>query len=527
LRRVEGETNEKSRKFISGVYVLTLSTVIVKVIGLIYKIPMLKLLGNVGMGYFNCAYEIYASFCVISTSGMPVAMSLLISGTKDEGRRKRIFKVALFTFFVIGVLCMALILGLAHPFSVFLGSPDTYVSLLCISPAIFFICLSSAVKGYFQGLGEMNRTAVSQVIEAVGKLAFGLLFASLSVRLGMELKYIASMAVLGLTLAEMLSAAYLFVSKGKAPPCVDDGQKDRKVFGELMRTTIPITVSASVLSITKLVDMTMIFRRLGSLGYDSNLINAIYGSYTTLAIPLFSLAPALVSSIALPLIPAISSANAEKNTEMQDQIARRAFKLTALISAPIGAGLVIFSRPILELIFSGEHEAISYAAPLLTVLGLSVLLSCLIGVQNALLQAYHKPNLPIISMLCGSALKIALCYWLVGNESVNTYGIPIGTFACDVCISAMNFAFLAKHSPLKFKFSDILAKPYFCAILACIASYLLALTVKIPNCGIAIDVLIKIGVSAAAYLILLFITRTLDKNEINILLLKNTTHKRT
>ncbi len=520
---VENKRTEKGRRFIFGVYVLTLSTVIVKIIGLIYKIPMLKLLGSTGMGYFNSAYEIYAAFCVISTSGIPVAMSLLISSTEDERRRRKIFKVALFAFLILGIVCMALMVGFAYPFSQFLGTPQTYSSLLCISPAIFFICMSSAARGYFQGLGQMKQTAISQVIEAAGKLVFGLIFASAGIKLQLDMPQIAGAAVLGLTLAEALSALYLFLAKGKTSVEDENTGEGREIFSSLMKTTLPITLSASVLSVTKLIDMTMIFRRLGSLGYGSDLVNSIYGSYTTLAIPLFSLTPALVSAIALPLVPTISSARAEGDVDTQNQTAKRAFKLTSLIAAPIGAGLTLFSTPILELIFSGETQAIAYSSPLLSILGLSVLLSCIITVQNALLQAYGKPSLPLVSMLIGSATKIAMCYVMVGNPNINMYGIPIGTFVCDFCISAINFCFLAKHSPLTLKFSDILIKPYFCAVISCAAAFMIY-DISQRFCDNNIIRTIG-GIAAAAiiYALLLLITRTLNKKEINILLLRKNT----
>lgn len=509
----------KGKKFVSGVYVMTLSTIIVKIIGLVYKIPMLKLIGSIGMGYFNSAYEIYASFCVISTSGLPVAMSLLIAGTEDKAKRQKIFKVSFFAFLIVGLVCMALILGLAYPFSVFLGSRETYLSLLCISPAILFICLCSAIRGYFQGLSRMVPTALSQIIEASGKLMLGLLFAGIGMKIGLGLPQIAGMAVLGLTLSEGIALIYLLVSKGKSDRG-DCDESEKKIFFSLMKTTLPITFSASILSITKLIDMTMIFRRLGSLGYGSNLVNSIYGSYTTLAIPLFSLAPALVSGVALPLIPAISSARAEGNIDIQNQTANRAFKLTSLISSPIGVGLVLFSTPILQMIFSGQDGEINMSAPLLSILGLSVLMSCFITVQNALLQAYSKPNLPIISMVAGSVLKIILCYVLVGNPSVHIYGIPISTFVCDFAISTMNFYFLSKHTPLKFMFSDFLIKPYLCAILSCACGYMIFEVSRGKIFTPALHTLCCTGICGLLYAVLLFVTKTFDKKEAEILLLK-------
>ena len=514
----------------SGVGILTLSTVIVKVIGLIYKIPMLRLITSVGMGYFNSAYEIYAAFCVIATSGLPVAISLLVSSTQNECRRKRIFSIGLTTFFLLGVACMALMIGLSHPFADFLKSPKTHTSLLCISPAIFFICLSSAARGYFQGTGQMKQTAISQVIEAAGKLIFGLVMAYIGLVLGLEVQGIAALAVLGLTIAEAASAIYLFLSikrHGARIECSQSDGEGKKIFASLMRTALPLTLSASALGIAKLIDMTMIFRRLSSLGYGDEIINSVYGSYTTLCLPLFSLAPALVSAISLPLVPAISSARAAGDTAGQNDVASRAFRLTAIISAPIGAGLALFPKNILELIFSGEDEAIGVAYPVLSILGLCVLMSCLITLQSAVLSAYERSGLPLLSMLCGSTLKIIICYVLVGDPDINIYGIAIGTFFCDFCISLINMYFISRHTPLVLKLSEVLAKPYFCGITSCVAAFLILsfMKDKIYVADGRIYTLFAVATAAVIYLVLLFATHTLDRQEIMTLISKKHKHK--
>ena len=171
----------KQRKnvFLSGVLVLSLASVAVKVIGLIYKIPMLRLLGSEGMGYFNSAYELYSLLCVIATSGLPVAMSVMISALPcgDEEGADRIFKVALKLFLGIGVVGTLLLLGFARPFATFLGSESGIYCILAIAPTVLLICISSAYRGYFQGFGQMMPTAISQLLESLGKLVFGLALA--------------------------------------------------------------------------------------------------------------------------------------------------------------------------------------------------------------------------------------------------------------------------------------------------------------------------------------------------------------
>ena len=149
----------------SGVIVLSLSTLIVKVIGLAYKIPMMSLLGAEGMGYFNSAYEIYALLCVISTAGLPVALSMLISAAAERGARrqtKKIYRTAMWTFVVLGALGCLFMTLFAEKLSLFIENPDATASIVAIAPALFFVCVASAVRGYFQGFCRMSPTAISQ-----------------------------------------------------------------------------------------------------------------------------------------------------------------------------------------------------------------------------------------------------------------------------------------------------------------------------------------------------------------------------
>ena len=163
LNGCEKKENCKAYGLFSGFFILTLSTVIVKIIGLIYKIPMLGLLGSEGMGYFNSAYEIYALFCIISTAGLPVAMSVMISG-RGERSAEAIFRVALRMFLLLGVIGCAIMLAFAHPFADFLKNENAALCIFAIAPTVFFVCLASAYRGYFQGRGSMRQTALSQVM---------------------------------------------------------------------------------------------------------------------------------------------------------------------------------------------------------------------------------------------------------------------------------------------------------------------------------------------------------------------------
>ncbi len=451
------EASEKQTKktLFSGVLLLTLSTALVKVVGLIYKIPMLTYLGSVGMGYFNSAYEIYALFCVISTAGLPVAISVLISSAlakRERALAERIYRGALWVLLLIGALGSGVMLLFARTFCALMKSELAYGCILSIAPTVLFVCISSALRGYFQGHQRMLPTAVSQILESLGKLVFGLLLARFALHRGYETATVAAFAGMGLTLGTALSTMYLGLEKlrfsakerkeVKEEPNVKTSY--RSVWKELARLSLPMTLGASLVSLTKLIDMTMILRRLQAVGYTEAMANEAYGSYTTLALSVFGLLPALVNGVALPLLPMLSSAIAAGDREKQEQMVRASYQLTSLFAIPAALGLSAFAHPILMLLFGTDTEAVSIAAPLLSYLGVSVFLSCMITATNSVLHAYQVVNRPILALVAGALVKILIAYVLIGNPRIAIAGAPISTFFCNATVVICNLSIAVK-----------------------------------------------------------------------------------
>ena len=204
-----------------------------------------------------------------------------------------------------------------------------------------------------------------------------------------------------------------------------------------------MTLGASLVSVTKLIDMTMILRRLQSIGYSEQLANQAYGSYTTLALSVFGLLPTLLNSVALPLVPILSGAIEEKDSVKQTQMIHLSYRLTAIFSIPAALVLSAFARPILLLLFGHDAEAVEVAAPLLSYLGVSVFLSCMITATNSVLHAYQIVNRPILSMAAGAIVKIVFAYLLIGIPAIGLLGAPISTFLCNVTVVLLNLIFAA------------------------------------------------------------------------------------
>ena len=459
----------EARSFISGVLLLSLSTVAVKVIGLAFKIPMLSLLGTDGMGYFNSAYEIYALLCVIATAGLPTALSMLISSARAKGEGERIrktFRSALALFTAIGMIGSAVMALFSQKLAEAIGNPDARLSIIAIAPTLLIICISSAIRGYAQGFEYMSPTALSQLMEAAGKLAFGVIFARLALERGLALPTVAACAVAGIGVGAAISLVYLLAAMGskKIKRQLNDCTAECSIrikssLRELVSVALPITLGSAVIGLTRIIDMTQIMRGLQDIGVSADESNRIYGAYTTLALPVFSLVPSLIAPISMALVPGLSAAIARRDRAGERSVTESSLRYTSLLATPASFALALYSEPILRIIFPSQHDAVELCAPLLSMLGGSVLFSCLMTTTNALLQSYRKQRLPIISMSLGVALKLVSTYALVRTEQIGVMGAPIGSLICNIAVTYLNLYFLWKYSNVRIETFGTLLGP--------------------------------------------------------------------
>lgn len=525
MRKKEKQRNEGgARGFLSGVVALSLSTLVVKIIGLAFKIPMLSFLGTEGMGYFNSAYEIYALLCVISTAGLPVALSMLVSRARarGDGREiKRVYRGALTLFLGLGALGGGAMLIFARPLSELIGNPNARLCIAAIAPALFFVCLASAIRGYCQGFENMVPTAVSQLIEALSKLVFGVLFAALSLGRGCTVPEVAAFAVLGITLGTLLSALYLlFAGRGRRYRCENrahgTAEARTSAVGSLVRIALPITLGASVMGLTRIIDMTLIMQRLQDIGVSVGEANSIYGAYTTLAVPVFSLIPALITPVSMALVPHLSSSLERGDAAGQRSVLETSMRVTTVLAIPAALGVAVFARPLLELLFSGQTRAIDISAPLLSVLAVSVPFSCLITTTNAILQAHKRVAMPVISMAVGVAVKLAVSYVLIGDPDVGVIGAPIGSLLCSVTVTVINLWVMSGRSGGALSIKRIFFMPLVSAAVAVGAALAVFKWTEAVTAG-HLPLVCALAVAVAVYIAISLCTGNITKEDIALL----------
>jgi len=304
----------KKTSIVSSALILTLSTIIVKVIGLVYKIPLSYLLTDEGMSYFNSAYTVYTFFFIICTAGVPKAISILISDVKVRAslnEENKIYKTALISFSIIGVLSSTILFVFSPYIAKYVGNSGIIPSLITISPSLAFVAASGVIRGYFNGRMDMLPIALSEIISGVFKLVFGILFAIIASKLEADLITISSATILGTSLGSIASCVYLICYKNRHYKNKENVLLHKCIFSfsilkKIFIIVIPLMAASAVGSMSNIIDLFVINKRLREIGYSELQANTIFGNYTTNVIPMLNLVSALIAPFSAVLLPIIS-----------------------------------------------------------------------------------------------------------------------------------------------------------------------------------------------------------------------------
>lgn len=510
------------QSFLHGALILTAATAIVKVIGALFTIPLANLLTGDGMGYFYTAYDIYNVLLVISTAGLPVAMSRMVSEAEAKGRYEevgRIFRVSMTTFLIVGAAGSGCMFFFAKNLANLMRNTNAWRAVMTLAPAVLFVAVMSAYRGYFQGRSNMTPTAVSQVIEALSKLVVGFGLAWYLMQAGAGFEKASAGAIGGVTLGTVLGALYLIFCKlrdrYRAPAC-PPGLKSRtsmQILKALVKLAVPITIGASVLSIVNFIDTMLVLRRLQeSAGFSQDMANWLYGSYGN-AKKIFNFPSAFIVPFSVSIIPALTTALTRRDEKGVARTVEASLRIMSLLAMPAGVGLIVLSWPIMNLIYFASPDEVNAGAPLLSILGIAVIFNCVVLLTNAILQAFGRVNIPVLTMAVGGTVKIVTNWFLVGTPSININGAPVGTCLCYGIIALLNILFILKEVPQ--------AGAVFRAFLRPLISSLLmggvawgCYGIFSRSIGARFGVLAAIAVAAAVYLVLIVALRAVTREDL-------------
>ena len=548
---------KKQQSFIEGATILMSASIIVKLIGALFKIPLTSILGGSGMGYYMTAYGIFNPVYALTVAGFAISVSKL-TAKYPAAEQNKILRAALLTFLPVGFVMSGVMLMNSQLFCTLLENPDAWPAVGAIAPAVFFSSVASILRGHFEGRRMMTPTAVSQVAEAVIKLfagiymagrvvvgakqqflsggsVYGIAATTLEQAIELSAPRAAAAALAGVTLATAISAIvmlFFWGSEQKAGPSKGFSQYIPK----LIDTALPVCMTALVINISSLIDLYAIMKRLNLAVQrglheviacypqanlqtmpPEKLPNFLFGCYTGLSMTLFNLIPALTASVAVCALPMITSLYYRKERQALAFSVTMVLKITAVVAAPAGFGLFALAEPILQLLFRNNTTEIAVAAGLLKLLCLSAFFVALTAPLFAMLQAVGRPYVPVKLMLVGTAAKLVVNHVLVARPSVNIMGAPIGMAVCYVflCVGAL-YALVGQIS-LQVNLLSLFARPLLAGFLCATIAKTLYLSL-LQHSNSPLILLISIACAAFVYLFLLIILRVFKKQEVNLLL---------
>ncbi|NMA49822.1 MAG: polysaccharide biosynthesis protein [Tissierellia bacterium] len=522
----------KGQNFVKGAAILGIAGVVVKILGAIYRIPLSNIIKPEGMGYYQTAYPFYVLLLTISTAGVPVAVAKLVAEKRAIGDYKnahKIFKVALMALVFLGLLTSMVIAFGAKSIVAYLGNENAYYALIALVPALFFVPIMSAFRGFFQGNQSMLPTALSQIVEQLFRVVTGLSLTYILLNKGIPIaaggaSFGGSMGALFGTIVIM--GIYLRQKKDIQTE-IDSTVKEREysinaIIKDLLFIAVPITLGAAISPIMDTIDAALVLRRLQSINYSAKEANALYGQLKGFAQTLINLPQVFSIAISMSLMPAISHASSRKSKEEVAELISTGLRLTLLIGLPSAFGLFILAKPIIALLyFNNTAEVISVTGEILQYLALGVVFLTLVQALTAIIQGLGKPFIPVRNLLLGAIVKIILTYFLTAIPAINIKGAAISTVVAFGIAASLNFIYIIKVVKADLDMKKIFLKPLASAlgmaIIARLAYNLLRSLLSNTQLGAAIATLAAVLIGGIIYFVLLIATGTFTIEDLSFL----------
>ena len=406
----------------------------------------------------------------MSTAGIPTAIARLVSERTTEGNHKeayRIFTVSFRLLLAMGIVTsLLLFLGAPYIVQYMKGEPEAIYSMRSIAPALLFVPIMAAFRGYFQGQQDMTPTASSQVIEQAFRVVFGLSMAVILLPAG--LKFAAAGASAGAAAGGFFGLIGIFAIYMRRRSVIrencrnsPDGESEaaKSILWKIVVIAVPVTIGAAIMPIMTNIDLAIVVRRLVQSGYSSAEANSLYGQLSGFATPLINLPQVLTQAIAMSLVPAVASAFSAKDQEFLRYNTAFGIRTAMIIGMPCSVGLMVLSKPIMLLLYPAQQASAVNAAESLFILAFGAIFLSLVQTLTGILQGVKRQLIPVINLAIGAGIKVIITYVLTGIPSVNVKGAAAGTAAAYITAALLNYRAVRKYTGSRPNFSLTFGRP--------------------------------------------------------------------
>lgn len=554
----------KKQGFLLGSFILGITMLITKALGMIYKIPLTNILGGTGMGYYSSAYTIFMPLYAIAASGIPSAMSMIVAESYAFERYKnirRIKHVALIGFTFISLAASILMILLSYPISKYIsGDSKSYLCIIAIAPSILVGSVMSVYRGYYEGLRNMLPTAVSEIIESILRVIFGLGGAYLAIHLaengyaengmvfGQQINsqeevinaatpYISAFSLLGVTLSTLAAAIYCalrsrffgdgITKKMIASDIVTD--RMRTIFKSILSLSFPIAVSSVITTVISMIDLATIpplikrllennnnidlFQIIGSQIEYNDIPNFVYGSFVGLALTIFGLVPSLTGIFGKSSFANVAACYSKKDMISLNKNINAALFSTNFIAMPCSFGLMILSEPILSIFFRSRPLEVSISVKPLMNLCIGIIFISITVTMFSLLQAVGNVKAPLKILSGGLIIKLILNITLMNIPQLNISGAAISTSISYMFIGICAIHSFVRYTNVKVDYLTTIFKPLFASILSAIVILFSYMFINDYH-NYVISLFISIVIGSIMYILFMCLLSVFNKNTI-------------
>ena len=511
-------SNPKTKSIIGGMTVLGLAGVICKLVGVLYSIPLTWMIGTQGLGVYNAVFPAYNLLLTVSSAGLPVAVSRLVARSlaQDNPRgAKHVFKTALLLLLGVGSIATIIMLAGSGVLAAASDQPTSRIGFQVIAPCVVIVCVLSAFRGFMQGQQNMVPTAISQLIEQVGKVFLALPMAYLGSRIGIE--YGAAGALLGTTIVEGVALLYMILlymrrrNSFAALPQLNASQPESTatIARQLMALSLPITIGACIVPLSQYIDSIMLVGRLMSTGMTAETASSVYGLFSGTVIRIINIPTALALAVSMSLVPAISSAKAVNDNAAVARQTDLGMRFAFLIGLPCSIGMSVLAEPMMRFFYQGSivEEEMILGGELLTMSSLTIILFTVVQATTSVLQGLGKQRIPMYTLVAGVVCKIILNYMLIAIPSINIHGAPIASLVCYTVSMVPNLYFMLKYTESRMNWVGWMVRPGIATAAMGVVVWLLRELLPVNRLTLLLEVAAGIVVYAVAALAVKAITK--------------------
>lgn len=524
--------------FIAQGAILAVATVLTKVIGVIYRIPLANILGDAGNGFYGYAYQIYAMALMVSSLSLPTAVSKLVSAKLAAGQRRnsvRVFRCSMLFAVVVGFVVTAAVFFGADAISVYaMKSPLSVYALQMLAPGLFLVAIMAVIRGYFQGLGSMMPTAVSQIIEQIMRAVISIVGAGMFVDMGTRAgekageellgpAYGAAGATLGTVLGALIALIFLlfvvwaYRGQMRRQYRADrSGKEDsyRHILKVLVMTAVPILFSTAIYNINQILDLTIFNHIMEAQGYveeEYMALQGIYsGKYDTLVNVPLSIPWALCSSV----VPSLTAAVATRSRRLVHEKIDQTLRLTMVITIPCGVGFLVLASPLMVLLYNDASKTPAY----LLMLGSAVVvLYAWASISNSILHGLNHISSPAKNACVALAIHLAAFVVMMVVFKMNVYALAAGNIVFAACMCFLNQRKVHKVCGFRINVMDTFIKPFIASAVMGVVTYAVHLALDLLIGGRWIPTIVAILAAIIVYVVVVLKIGTLSDEDIEAL----------